>query len=276
MALAIAIAGQADAGVPGESLGRSHGLHYVVGESSVDGQDPIEFTTFCQPITLAIGGGVDMTGSPRMSRASISELTKGGWEGRSLNLSDAMRQLRVFAICPLDKPEVESVEFGGVLLDQGESGVAEATCAEGSFPVAGGVRLQHGIVTRSEPFDDSDPGKSPDGWRVRGQNTEAFTNELQVIVVCLDIPRRQIRYVKNSAMVKRDRAGTVRASCPKSMAAMNGGFSVGGGADSFLHSLVPADSKADRKRVPDDRFAATVVNDGNSQVRATATVICRR
>jgi hypothetical protein len=278
--LAIALGGTAGAGVnpPTKGLGKSHGLRYLAGTHG--GYET--GTTFVYLTCSAdfdgrfpLGGGADVTGPPKRSRLTTNFQAKGAWIMEGWNLAPATRKVRVFAICPRQVPDA-SLVYDEIPIDAGESDPLVVTCPGGSFPTGGGPQIEDGLILQSAPYDSiSDPNKRPDGWRVLASTPEASGHVLDVGVTCLDVPRRDIKYVTESRRVKGNGVKTVRARCPGSTAAMSGGFKVGG-AGSFLHSLVPFDSKGDRKKVPDDGFAATVVNGASTKKNAAATAVCLR
>ena len=277
VAVAIALTGVAGAGigpVPGNSLGNSHGLRYERGSYDPFVQGNIVVLTPCQEGVIAPwGGGVDVTGPPKKSYISSSNITKGHWYGEDENRVSAARTIRVFAICPRDDMAPVSFPFEGTSVSAGETGAVEATCASGSLPVGGGIEMRFGIARRSEPFDDDDANKTPDGWRVKGVNTQKGNEDLTAGIACLNIPRQDVRYVTKSTKVDAGKVTTITARCPSSMSVSSGGFSVGG-QESFVHSAIPKDLKSDGNDVPDDAFAVTVDNRGDGKVKARASAIC--
>ena len=286
----LALASSAVAGlgpVPGKGLGTSHGLRYVVGTYGNVQPGGIPVETPCAEAHAAVGGGVDVTGSPKTSRfsSSLPEDDSGDvgfdpddfWLAEVQNLVSQVKTIRVYAVCrkagldgltyvfsPAHNVEPNSVENVSV------------HCPTGTRAVSGGVGHTSGTVTQSSPFDAlADENKRPDdGWRIRAYNDDVVDSHmLGAVAVCLDAGQEKVRYRSNGINVGTGKARTFHANCPKRMSVIGGGLYIRGAPGSgFAHSSLPRDSAADRNSIPDDRWAVTVI--GGASAKAYA--ICVR
>jgi hypothetical protein len=278
LAVAAGLAGSAGAGVgpvPPESLGASNGLRYMVGNYEPYTLGDIVVTTAC-PAPAIVGGGVDATGPRKASRVSGSRTSEGdSWYGEGQHFTSTPEMFSVFAICRTAGAAGVIYEFESQPIEEGEVASISAECPGGTRPLAGGPDLTDGNVTRSMHYDDSDRNKTPDGWRIRGRRGGGGgPDSIGVGVVCFEADLGQVEYVKESTRVKAGKARSVKATCPRSKSVTGGGFKIGGGPDSFVHSTKPLDGRVDNNDVPDDRWESTLVNGGNSRTRATSTAIC--
>ncbi len=277
MAVLLAYGSFAHAGSPGptKSLGKAKGLEYrtatfpsVVSEAGA--------TVECRNATFALGGGGLIDGADGLSTligSAPADLnpndSANSWQalGTSMNGRDE----RTYAIC-----SKEAISFvPGFTSFPATPGVEtrEVGCPSGRL-VSGGIFNDDGNPVRileSTPIDSSgDLDSTPDdGWRLVAQNNGGSASTPIIFMVCSETA--VLTYVSENKNVPQDALGKAIAKCPNRYAVTGGGYEAQGVGPPT--GLTPWDSK-DKKKVPEDGWAARVYNASLDTVAVTSTAIC--
>ena len=269
----IPTAGIAVAGGVTESLGQSHGLEYVRGKlNAVTAQAGAE--AVCDAEDSATGGGGSISGNTGNASLNASSPTAPvpGWQARGSTSGAQPRVVTAYAICgnqPVGETTNTETFPAGTSFGDGRVCPGAAVGTSGGLSATGSDVLINAMVPNNPPFD----------FLISYTNPGPGDATVTAYARCTDVLEVRTR----TSEVKRidpGESGKAIASCKASEAVVGGGLETAGDSlaspQPWVTAIKPWDSKADRRRVPDDGWLARAHHSGTKQVELTAYAVCKR
>jgi hypothetical protein len=237
-------------------LGTAGGLRYATDSTPGTGV-PAAAAAGCGAGKVAvIGGGFTVTGKHVAAATSSPLDAANGWT--VTGDANIHTTLTAFSVCG---PAAKVDQLSKRIPDQGSRVRHFALqCDQGQDVVGGGVSGENGYNTlgRSIPFDGRDSDSKPnDGWKVGFYDTGGGQDKASIAAIC---STGHVSYASKQVAVPVGKSARLTAKCPAGTHVGGGG----GGADAnplrdVLTASHPVDG-ADRDEIPDDGWAASMIN----------------